>query len=870
MCHGFVGRSPCVPLTSRGHYAAAQDLPAPHPSPLPPTLPLPPRPLTPLPIDPTLPALLAALQAHGQAVLQAEPGAGKTTRVPVALLQANPQAHGEIWVVEPRRMAALLAARHVAEELGEKPGGTVGYRVRLDERVGPGTRIVYATDGLLLRRLLADPQLRGVDAVILDEFHERRLVGDLLALLLRRLRRTTRPELRLLVMSATLDTAAVAAWLDGAPVLQASGRQFPVAVEFAATLDQRPLEDQVAAAVRRLLAEQLDGDVLVFLPGAAEIRRCERALAGVAQQHDLALRPLHGSLPIDEQERAIAPERQRKIVLATNIAETSVTLPRVVAVVDTGLARVAKHAVWSGLPSLQLARISQASATQRAGRAGRVRAGRCLRLYTQHDHDTRPAFDVPEIKRADLAEALLTLRALDVPPGEERWLTPPEPQQVSQGLELLAQLGALDGTRVTPRGREMLQLPLPPRLARLVLAAAERGLAEEGCTLAAILAEGAPRLDGEVGVQAAHGHSDLVVLLEQQRRRRDGQVDQVARQLRGQLRTRGALTLAKDDALGLAVLAAFGDRLARRRQTGSLDVELAGGWPAKLDARSHVTEPEWLVAVDAEERRDGKGATTVVRLAQGIEPSWLLDLFADQVETHARLTWSPQRGRVLAEERLLYRGLVLDASVGPAAPSPEAAALLLEQVNAAGLAAVADADALERLGQRLAFARTQAGVALPELPALLAASVAELCAARTSLADVRAADLFGILRRQIAAGLNGQGQALLDAAAPEHAVLPGGRKVKIHYAPNQPPWLESRLQDFFGQADGPKVAGGQVAVVLHLLAPNMRPVQLTSDLAGFWTRHYPAVKKELQRRYPRHAWPEDPRHTPPPPPRERR
>ncbi len=833
------------------------------------------RPLTPLPIDPTLPALLAALRAHGHAVLQAEPGAGKTTRVPVALLRDTPQQTGEIWVVEPRRMAAMLAARHVADELGEKPGETVGYRVRLDERIGPRTRIVYATDGLLLRRLLADPQLRGIDAVILDEFHERRLVGDLLALLLRRLRQTSRPEPRLLVMSATLDTAAVSQWLHGAPVLLATGRQFPVTVEHAATLDQRPLEDQVAGAVRRLLAEQLDGDVLVFLPGAAEIRRCERTLAGLANQHDLALRPLHGSLPIEEQERAIAPERQRKIVLATNIAETSVTLPRVVAVVDGGLARVAKHAVWSGLPSLQLARISQASATQRAGRAGRVRAGRCLRLYTQHDHDTRPAFDVPEIKRADLAEALLALRALDVPLSNDLWLTPPEPQQVTQAVELLQLLHALDGDVVTPRGRDMLRLPLSPRLARLVLAAAELGIADDGCVLAALLAEGAPRLEGEVGVLATHGHSDLIVLLEQQRRRRDPvgrQVEQAARQIRGLLgqKDRAPQTMARDDALALAVLAAFGDRVARRRQAGALDVELAGGRPAKLDARSHVTEAEWLVAVDAEERRDGKGAATVVRLAQAIEPSWLLDLFGDAIETHARLTWNAQRGRVMAEERMLYRGLVLDASVAPAKPGPEAAALLLEQVQAAGLGAIADADALERLSNRLDFARTQAELPLPDLPTLMAASLTELCATRTSLAEVREADLFSILRHQVSMSLAGQGQARLDAMAPEQTHLPGGRKVKIHYAPNQAPWLESRLQDFFGQADGPKVAGGKIPVVLHLLAPNMRPVQVTSDLAGFWTRHYPAVKKELQRRYPRHPWPDDPRHAQPPVPKERR
>ena len=852
-------------LRARSGQSSPRHVPQPHPRPVLPSL------LTPLPIDPLLPELVAALRTHGRAVLQAEPGAGKTTRVPVALLQDRLNRTGETWVVEPRRMAAMLAARHVAQELGEKAGETVGYRVRLDERVGPKTRIVYATDGLLLRRMLADPQLRGIDAVILDEFHERRLVGDLLALLVQRLRRTTRPELRLLVMSATLDTAAVAEWLGGAPVLNASGRQFPVAIEHATLLDQRPLEDQVARAVRGLLAEQLDGDVLVFLPGAAEIRKCERALSGLASQHDLALRPLHGSLPIDEQERAIAPERQRKIVLATNIAETSVTLPRVVAVIDSGLARVARHAVWSGLPSLQLARISQASATQRAGRAGRVRPGRCLRLYTQHDHDTRPAFDVPEIKRADLAEAVLALRALDVAVADAQWLTPPEPQQIAQALDLLQQLGALAGERLSRRGEEMLRLPLSPRLARLVLAAAELGVVEEGCALAALLGDGAARHEAEDHARAAHGYSDLVVLLGQLRGRRDPvarQVEQTARQIRGQLRTPASAPPAnREDAIARAVLAAFGDRVAKRRQPGSLDVELAGGRAAKLDARSQVTESEWLVAVDAEERRDGKGGATVVRLAQGVEPSWLLDAFPEQIETESRLTWNAARGRVMAHELLLYRGLVLDASVTPAQAGPQTAAVLQEAVQAEGLAAIADAEALERLSQRLTFAREQAGLPLPDLAVLLAASVGELCATRTSLAEVRSADLFSILRHQVSLSLSGKGQVQLDAAAPEQVQLPGGRKVRVHYPPGQPPWLESRLQDFFGQADGPRVALGKVPVVLHLLAPNMRPVQLTSDLAGFWTRHYPAVKKELQRRYPRHAWPEDPRSAVPPPPK---
>ena len=825
---------------------------------------LPPN-LPPLPIDPLLPELARVVAERHVAVLQAEPGAGKTTRVPLALLPT----HGELWVVEPRRMAALLAAKHVARELGEQAGQTVGYRVRLDERVGPQTRIVYATDGLLLRRLLADPQLRGIDTVVLDEFHERRLAGDLLAGLLWRLQQTTRPDLRLVLMSATLDTAAVATFLGGAPVLHATGRMFPVDVTFAAQVDQRPVEDQVKSAVLRVLEEGLDGDVLVFLPGSPEIRRCERALSAMAQHHDLAIRPLHGSLPLDEQERAIAPERQRKLVLATNIAETSVTLPRVVVVIDSGLARVAKHAAWSGVASLQLARVSQASATQRAGRAGRVRAGRCIRLYTRHDHDTRPAFDTPEVRRADLADALLWLGALGLPVDAPVWLDPPEPAQWTQAQTLLTDLGAWAAGALTPLGREMARLPLHPRLARLVLAGAALGVADEATTLAAILSDGGTLPEGQTETRGAHGWSDLAVLLERHKRGQDPgarQVAQVARQLRAQVSDRVARPAHVDDALAHAVLLAHPDRVARRRQAGSVDVELAGNRPAKLDARSQATEPEWLVAVDVDERRDGKGAQTTVRLAVGIDAAALLDLPGDAVTTLERLFWHPQRQRVMAEEKMLYRGLALDTTTVQAKPSPAAGVLVRQALQAGGLDSALDPETWQRLAARVDFLKTQ-GVELPDAQTLLETTLTDVCAAVTSLAEVREADLLTQVREHLRPLADGRALTLLEQWAPESTQLPGGRKVRIHYVPGQPPWLESRLQDFFGQADGPRVADGRVPVVLHLLAPNMRPVQVTSDLAGFWTRHYASVKKELSRRYPRHPWPEDPRHAQPPPPK---
>lgn len=843
-----------------------------------------------LPIDALLPVLCAELARHPSAVLQAEPGAGKTTRVPPALL-AQVAGDRQVWVVEPRRMAAVLAARHVAAELGEPPNGLVGYAVRFENATGPRTRLHYLTDGLLLRRLLADPLLRDVAVIVLDEFHERRLAGDLALALLRRLQRGPRPDLKIVIMSATLDAAAVSTWLDDAPVVHAPGRVFPVAIEHAPTLDSRPLEDQVTAAVRRVLSDGLDGDVLVFLPGTAEIRRCAERLGGLAQEFDLALRPLHGTLPIAEQERAIAPELRRKIVLATNIAETSVTLPGVVAVIDTGLHRVAGHAAWSGLPSLQLARISRASATQRAGRAGRVRPGRCLRLYTQFDHDSRPAFDKPEILRTDLAEAVLHLCAIDVPVAEQRrdaetfWLTPPPAEAMDAAVRQLTDLGALDaeGT-LTQTGRELLRLPLPPRLARLVVEARRRGASGDGCIVAALLGERDLRTRDRAAHRPPHGQSDVLamrdayVALERagfsgQEAREEGldlaaarQVQRAARQLTDAARflpPPGRLDGDVDTALLHAVLVAFPDRVAKRRPGAGGDLLLESGGVVRLGPRSQVTVPEFLVVVDAEERRDSKGASTQVRLASGIEPTWLLDLFADRVEVQVEHAWHAPGRRVVARERMIYRGLVLDETTRPATPSPQTAEVLRQALRDAGTHV--EVEAVVTLQARAAFCAT-AGLAVPVLDdALVAEVVASLCEDCTTLAEVQAADLHAALRRRL-----GPAARLIDEHAPETVNLPGNRRFRVQYAQGQVPWIASRLQDFFGLGDGPRIGAGRVAVVLQLLAPNQRPVQVTTDLAGFWDRHYPALKKELARRYPKHAWPEDPRHAEPPAPRVRR
>ncbi|HEX3759573.1 MAG TPA: helicase-related protein, partial [Kofleriaceae bacterium] len=541
--------------------------------------------LTALPIDAVLPEIVAAMRDRRVAVLVAPPGAGKTTRVPGALLDAG-VAPGEIVVLQPRRLAARLAATRVATERGGELGGEVGYEVRFDRRIGPATRIRFVTEGVLTRRLLADPELRGVGCVIIDEFHERHLDGDLALALVARLR-ARRPELGLIVMSATLDAEPVAAFLAaaGAPIIRSEGRTFPIAIEHAEQPDDRPLGRQVAAAVRRIAQDRLDGDVLVFLPGAAEIRRCQDDLAEVAAIFDLAVLPLYGDLPADEQDRAVRPARQRKVILATNVAETSVTIDGVVCVIDSGLARIARHSPWTGLPSLQIEPVSRASCTQRAGRAGRTRPGRVVRLYTRHDHDTRRAFEVPEIARADLAEAALELHGAGLTGlGALAWFEPPPEAAATAAEELLVRLGAVAGGAITPLGRRLLRFPVHPRLGRIIAEAEARGVAEPACAIAALLGARELRVErrGPRAEARVASPSDLIDDLDAlyaarehglraDRLRREGldpytagAVDRVARQLTRAARD-GRPAPAGDDAvdreLQIAILTGFPDRV---------------------------------------------------------------------------------------------------------------------------------------------------------------------------------------------------------------------------------------------------------------------------------------------------------------------
>lgn len=682
-------------------------------------------------------------------------------------------------------------------------------------------------------------------------------------------------------MSATLDAEPIARFLGDCPRIRSEGRLFPVAVEHLAEPDDRPLDKQVVSAVRRVFREGPPGDVLVFLPGAAEIRRCQQALEPLAGELGARVAPLHGELPIAEQARAIAPSTEPKIVLATNVAESSVTIEGVTAVVDSGLVRRAGHSPWTGLPTLTTTRVSRASAIQRAGRAGRTREGRVLRLYTRGDFQSRPEFDVPEIARADLTEAALLLRGLGA--GDDlAWLLPPPEAALKAATDLLLALGAIDADGgLSAVGKRLLELPLHPRLGRILIEGERRGVPEEAALLVALLGERDLRLAerrplGERGASAdvASGPSDLLELADtfelaraldfDPGRLRAHDIDpqtaravaRAERQLAQLVRTSAPAPESpdeRDNALLQATLTGFIDRLARRKKPGSAELVLANGTTARLSPSSVVKDGELLVAVDVEERSGGGlGTQVTVRLASSVRPEWLLDSYADAIALTDELVWNAERERVEQVSRMSIGAVVLEESRSAAPSSPEAGRVLLRAAEKQGALEFAKSDALTALRERIALVGQHyptAGFPAVDLDAILARVAGTL----TSFAELRQIDLGGLLLAE----LDAEQRRLLEREAPERVRLPNGRSVPIHYEPGRPPWIESRLQDFFGMLTGPKLCGGRVPVTLHLLAPNKRAVQVTTDLEGFWDRHYPGIRRELMRRYPRHAWPED-------------
>jgi len=817
----------------------------------------------------------------------------------------EPWCSGQILVTEPRRIAARLAATRVAEERGSRLGDEVGYRVRLDDKTSAKTRLIFATEALVLRQLVSGADLSRVSAVVLDEIHERSADLDALLALLQRLRKE-RPALRLLAMSATLDAATVAAYLGDAPVIRSEGRAFPVEVQHQEKQDDRPLEIQVRSALFSRATD--DGDALVFLPGAAEIRRCQDALTEVASVDVL---PLHGDMPIEEQARAIAVRRgRRRVILATNVAESSVTIPGVTTVIDTGLARVSRHDAFSGAMRLELEAISQARCIQRSGRAGRTAPGVCLRLFTKGAFEARAKEDVPELLRSDLAELVLLLRAAEIEPEELSWLTAPPRAALELAREQLTMLGAFGANRaLTPVGRQMTELGVSPRLARVVIESARQGVLAAGCRAAALLGErdilrqssvGARAQRGERGQHTVLSDSDvearLAALEEAGRARYDAgrlrasgidargaqQARLVAEQLERQVARLRLATSAPPPSspseaelrLTRALWAGFPDRVAMRRGAGARLV-LSTGAQAELAPESSVQAAAHLLCVAADYPRGQKGPA-VVRIAVRLEPDWLLDWGAEHVEAREELEYDPERDKIDARSILAYGKVVLDEGRMLATPGRAAGQVLVRAATAKGAAVYDPESRLEALAVRLLLL----GEYMPELvkdapeqvtkyveaagdAALFATRALEpACELVTSLGELGRLDLGALLYAE----LSSEVRSALERELPETWRLPGGRELRIAYARGRPPMAASRLQDFFSVTQAPRLCRGRLPLQIHLLAPNQRALQVTTDLASFWENHYPELRGQLMRRYPKHSWPEDGRRASAPPP----
>lgn len=849
--------------------------------------------MTLLPIDAHLPQIVAHAQDARRLVLVASPGAGKTTRVPPAVLRAGilPADHPNLVMLQPRRVAARAAAERIGEENGWRIGVEVGYHVRFDRKIGRDTRIRVMTEGILTRQLLDDPLLDGVGCVILDEFHERSIHTDLAAALLKEVR-AARPELIVIVMSATLDAQPVAKFLDDCPIVNVEGRTYPIEMTYSMPSGAY-LDERVAAAVNGVLDDATRddaGDVLVFLPGVAEINRTARALSSTVARHDLLVLPLHGSLPPAEQSLALRPASRRKVILATNIAETSLTIDGVRTVIDSGLARVAGYDARRGLDRLDVRRISKASATQRAGRAGRTAPGRCIRLWTQREQNELDDFELPEIRRVDLAATLLTLHAWGRPDVRSfDWYESPDERSLAAAERLLGLLGLTDAAgKITRRGQLAATMPLHPRLGRLMGDAIHARLGEAGAMLAALMSEkdiaiseGRPH----ERVAKTHGTSDLLVRMEMLERAerdrfgaflRDEGIDpdaarQVAR-VKDELRSLvsrnhphpaapGVSREGQDDnALLRLILSAYPDRVCRRRANDPSAGIMVGGSGVRLANESIVKTAEFFVAVDARADDRAKAGEALVRVTSAIEPEWLEAMFPQSIVREKQLIFDEAKGRVVGRATVRYLDLLLHENDHAPVNADEAGAAIAAHLRPQAATWFAQDEAAAALLARVALLRKH----MPEHPwppfddPSLGDVLAAACEGKRSIDEVRRQGPASILESQLHYPLD----RLLEQHAPTTIEVPSGSRMKVDYS-GPSPVLTVRLQELFGWTDTPRVAGGRVPVVLYLLGPNYRPVQVTQDLKSFWATTYFQVRKDLKARYPKHAWPEDPLTTTP-------
>ncbi|MCA8942824.1 MAG: ATP-dependent helicase HrpB [Planctomycetes bacterium] len=811
-----------------------------------------------LPVDAVVPDVVAALERVPSLTVSSPPGSGKTTRIPIALVRAFGTS-GDVVVLEPRRIAARAAARRVASEIGDEVGGQVGYEVRDDRRVSRRTRLRFVTEGVLVNRIVRDPFLEGVSVVVLDEFHERHIDTDLALSMLREVRDTVRPDLRIVVMSATLDVEPVRSFLEPCGHIAADGGLFEVAVEHLEAGRDLPLAARVRAGVVRAL-DETEGHVLVFLPGMGEIRAAERELDATARRRALRVLPLHGQLDAERQDEALRPSAARKVVLATNVAESSITIDGVTAVVDTGLARVLRHDPARGMDVLRTESISLASAEQRAGRAGRTGPGRCYRLWSVAEERGMPAFDAPEIRRVDLAGPSLAVRAFSArEPSRFGWFEAPDAASLERADQLSRALGAVaeDG-RITAIGEEMLRLPLHPRLARMAVESVRRRCLTPVATIAALLAE--RDLSRSLGVDL-HAWVEAFERAEADRFRggRGSAVDlpvarAVARTRDRLVRAlRGSDAFAEDPAeVGKCVLAGFADRVVRCDADGN--GQLATGRGVIVDDPALATAG-LAVALRVDDRSGASRSR--VRLALAIERDWLADVMPDAIHVERVAEFAPGGGNVVMVRRTRFLDLVLEEQRGGEQDPVAVEDLLASVVRRDPFTHLGDAKSqrpLRRFLARVAWLRSVAPeLELPDLnDSAVGDALASLAPGKRDLRAFRGAPLLELLE----SGLSRSQRERLRVDAPERIRTARGKELRVEY--DDEPFVAARLQEFFGTPDTPRLGGGRVPVQLRLLAPNMRPVQITSDLASFWRNVYPGVRSELRNRYPKHAWPEDP------------
>jgi ATP-dependent helicase HrpB len=818
--------------------------------------------------------ILDAIARSPRLVLSAPTGSGKSTQVP-QILAGSSSVAGRILVLEPRRLAARLVARRVAQEMGTPVGGLVGYQTRFESQISRETRIQFITEGIFLRLLQGDPRLDGVGAVVLDEFHERSIDVDLALGLIKRLQETTRPDLRLVVMSATLDVDRVARYLGDCPRVSAEGRLHPVAITHLAATPTAPSWELAAAALDDVLAAGAEGDVLVFMPGGYEIDRTIELARGVVARRggEHVVLPLHGSLPPDEQDRAVIPSRRPKVVVATNVAETSITIEGVRTVIDAGTARVHRVDPKRGLNTLRVEPIARATAEQRSGRAGRVAPGRCIRLWTERDHAKRPAFETPEIGRIDLADALLRLKALGIGRSDEfPWFESPAAEMVERAEACLRMLHATDGRGgLTELGIALASVPAEPRVARVLAEGARRGCVALAARLAAVASERDFVIDASPAalrdaLDEGDPISDVFARARLLERFEEGRLRGLARRVEvhplgirecqrvaARYRRHGErLASGRSDggspAEGVAcLLAGFGDRLAWRPDRERPHCHLEGRRNVVLDRSSIVVDAGFILALDVRETGGGDRTLATISMATPVERAIVEEVLPERFTSERVVRWNEASKAVDEIEEDRFDSIVIGTTARPARPGPAVEAILVERIREGSIALERWDEAVEQWIARVRCVRQWC----PER-SLIAYDDDEidLVAGCVRASEIRDRPVIDAVRN----ALSFEDQQLVERMAPEYVRLKRGFRMRLRYEPGSPPRGRAKIQDLYGEESTPTVAGGRVPVILEITGPNQRPLQVTSDLANFWRVLYPEIRNELRRRYPKHEW----------------